>query len=286
MKICFTFAKPTSQHKSVSQVPHTTPMNIHYRTCSAEVNTGSQILPHCAKRVVRLLPELKDMKSTMISLDVTSSHNPRSPSLIIFCSFQQRNKNVSRLTKPAPCSGLTEKNLAPRCPSQILLQIPFPTQAQPPLFYSVFPSLHALFSALQGCSSSQALAPEMRDAMWAARLASQPNCWCQVVLLCQGNTECGFAAVSCWHGRQATSTPEPQCVFSTNTRQWPNSWILWVFDFAHRSVNFQHQYPPSLHPLQKSCLTEVDLSTCFLSAVASSSSELCPWKVNCHLWEM
>lgn len=117
MKICFTFAKPTSQHKSVSQVPHTTPTNIHYRTCSAEVNTGSQILPHCAKRVVRLLPELKDMKSTMISLDVTSSHNPRSPSLIIFCSFQQRNKNVSRLTKPAPCSGLTEKNLAPRCPS-------------------------------------------------------------------------------------------------------------------------------------------------------------------------
>lgn len=96
---------------------HITPKHIHNRTCSAEVNAGSQIFPCCAKRVVRLFTELKDMKSTMISLDVTSSYNPRSPTLITFCSFQQSNKNVSCLTKLAPCSGLKEKNLAPRCPS-------------------------------------------------------------------------------------------------------------------------------------------------------------------------
>lgn len=116
MKICFTSANPTTQQQSVPQVPPATPRTIHYRTCSAEVNTGSQILPHCAKRVVRLFTKLKDMKSTMISLDVTSSYNPRSPTLIIFCSFQQRNKNVSCLTQPASCTGLKEKNLAPRCP--------------------------------------------------------------------------------------------------------------------------------------------------------------------------
>lgn len=115
MKICFTSANPTTQQHSVPQV-HTTPRNSHYRTCSAEVNTGSQILPHCAKRVLRVFTKLKDIKTTMISLDVTSSYNPRSPALIIFCSFQQRNTNVSHL-KPAPCSGLKKKNLAPRCPS-------------------------------------------------------------------------------------------------------------------------------------------------------------------------
>lgn len=90
-------------------------------------------------------------------------------------------------------------------------------------------------------------------------------------------------------GGRLQATPEPQCLFSTNTRQWPNSWILWEKqDFAHHSAIFQHQYPPSLYPPQKSCLTEVELSTfaCFLSAVASSSSELRPRNVSCHPWEM
>lgn len=31
------------------------------------------------------------------------------------------------------------------------------------------------------------------------------NHWCQAVLLCRGNMEGGFAAVTCWHGQQVTS---------------------------------------------------------------------------------
>lgn len=146
------------------------------------------------------------------------------------------------------------------------------------LSFILFSPLHALFAALQGCSSGQALSPGMRDAMWAARLASEPDCCCQVVLLCQGNTESGFAAVTCWHGWQATSNSRAPVYIFYNTRQWPNSWILWdQQDFAHCSAIFQHQYPPSIYPPQKSCLTEVELSTfaCFLSC-----GQLILWSVS------
>lgn len=112
------------------------------------------------------------------------------------------------------------------------------------LFYSVFSSLHALFAAMQCCSLGQLLAPGTRDAMWAARLASEPLR--EITLTPTGVAVAGkdggwlcSSDLLTYTDSRLEVTPESQCLFSTNTRQQPNSWTLSEHqDVAHCSAIF------------------------------------------------
>lgn len=158
-------------------MPQVPPQNLkghHYRACSVDGNAWPQSSPHWARKGHKITHQARRHEKHNNFPRCHLFLQPRSPSLITFCRSQRGNKNASLLPKPAPCNVLREESgsqmsfLAPAPNS-----FPYPHPAAS-LLFSIFPSLHSLFAAIQCCSLGQSLVSGMRDARCAARLASEP----------------------------------------------------------------------------------------------------------------